>query len=306
MSPTLFQHFSYSIIKLSRLILLTLVFICLSTPSTISKDPTHLISLYQSFNQYITSNPNYRTSILYWDINSGEQVGVFQHQPFNPASIIKVPILIEAFNRVYDDSLFFNQQVTMTYTDKQHGSGVIRYHPSGSSYSIYELLKYMIHHSDNTATKLIIDSLGIPSINRIFQNHDLIQSQILTSNLLHADGLNTMTASDMGTLLFKLATHQLFGQRISNTILQWMNQPIYRWGIPKHIPKSIQVANKTGTLNGLANDSGIVFYPNAPYIVVISIFMPNQSFITARKEVAKISKVIYDWKCKVQYNQLEN
>ena len=150
-------------------------------------------------------------------------------------------------------------------------------------------------YSDNTATHMLIRKLGLKSINNTCQEIGLTNTVIGTPDLLNSKGLNTTTAKDISHILHLLYNKTLVSSQASQTMLQILTQQHYTWGIPKHLPKSIEIAHKTGTLKNVQHDIGIVFSTPSPYI--LTILTSHQSHdLFAKSFIASLSKEIYIWK----------
>lgn len=68
----------------------------------------------------------------------------------------------------------------------------------------------------------------------------------------------------------------------------------HKWGIPKYLPVGLRIANKTGTLNYVKNDSGIVFFEGRPYVLSVFTTKKDPSAF-GRMWVPQVSRIVYEW-----------
>src|SRR5262245_16530429 len=82
------------------------------------------------------------------------------------ASLIKLPIMVEAYRQVSEDKISLTDQVTFKDEDKTPGSGILSTHfSSGASFTLRDAIRLMIAYSDNTATNLVLAKIGLPATN---------------------------------------------------------------------------------------------------------------------------------------------
>jgi beta-lactamase class A len=93
-------------------------------------------------------------------LKTGEQAAVRGDETFNSASVIKIPIMVLAYQLAEQGKLALDARVTMTKADYRGGSGVLRYHDAGLQPTVRDLITQMIITSDNSATDLMIAQVG--------------------------------------------------------------------------------------------------------------------------------------------------
>lgn len=250
--------------------------------------------LHSSLQTFVQTRPGV-ISVSFVDLRNNQRVSIAEDRLFNPASVIKVPVMVEVFKQVSHLRFSLDDRLTLKASDKVGGAGSLQYHRVGGAYTIRYLVEEMVTHSDNTATKMLIEYVGKENINRTMRSLGLVNTKIGNSNLLKAEGLNFSTAGDMALLFSKIFYGQVVSPEVSKEMTAVMLRQKVKWGIPKYLPSDVRVANKTGTLAYVKNDTGIVFFENNPY--VISVFtskLEDKPFSTMW--VAEISRIVYDWK----------
>ena len=93
-------------------------------------------------------------------LTTGESAGIEDTELFNSASVIKLPVLVLAFQMADRGELKLDERITITKEDFRGGSGIFRYHDSGLQPTFRDVLLQMVITSDNTATDLSIAKVG--------------------------------------------------------------------------------------------------------------------------------------------------
>lgn len=239
-------------------------------------------------------SPQGKVGFLLTDLLTGESVGFHENEPVNPASVIKISVMVEAYIQASRGRFSFSDKIPLKQSHKVFGAGPLYGQPNGKRFSIQYLVENMIHFSDNTATKMLIDYLGKDNLNGSMRSLGLKNTMVGNSDLLKAQGLNFSTPKDINVLLFKISKGQIVSPRASREMLMILSQQKYRWGVPKPVAKGVLAANKTGTLNGIKHDCGVVFVKGSPY--VLTVFTSDfRSVSMAMQTVYKLSELTYQW-----------
>ena len=106
-----------------------------------------------------------KISVVAWQPSAGERLEYCPDLPHVAASVIKIPVMVEAFRQRMEGSLDFEAEVTIRPEDKMPSCGALTYMHDGLGVTVRDLVTLMIILSDNTATNLLIDWLTIPSVN---------------------------------------------------------------------------------------------------------------------------------------------
>lgn len=249
------------------------------------------------------------------DLKTGKTAALDADTPVPTASVIKLTILFEALKQIQDGSAHFDDVLTLTKDDQVGGSGILDLFDTPQTMTFKDALTLMIVLSDNTATNLAIDHLGLANIdNRIrwLGLHDtwLYKKVFLPpSGPVTADqkqfGLGKTTAREMAEVMQRFATCDLNApgdpatlsaedQKLCTAALDMLKNQQDRAGIPRYL--RVSVANKTGALDNVRNDVGIVYAKSGP--VIISEFTydnQDQSWTpdnSAQLIMAKLAKTI--------------
>lgn len=238
--------------------------------------------------QQITKSVNATWGIYIKCLETNEEIAINADQQMDTMSVIKIPLMAEAFRQIGEGKFALTDRVTLTDAAKRPGTGVIRSLDPGVQLTIKDLLTLMIIVSDNTATDLmyekvggpqavnkLMDSWGLPSI-RANANADAWFKALRaagSAEKFHREGKNPFGLSsprDMGKLLEKLEKGEAVSKTASEQMLQIMRGQVYGTRLPRYVT-GFRIPHKTGDfLPYIGNDVGILEGGNRR--VVMSIF----------------------------------
>jgi beta-lactamase class A len=193
---------------------------------------------------------------------------------FATASVIKLPILAALAASVDAGGHRWETIVPVNPRDTAAGSGVIQY-LSGREYTVHDLAVLMIIVSDNRATNLLIDLLGLERINDYCRSAGWAGT-VLGRRMFDLDARargrdNFSTPRETADLLARLVSGRLLSPRSTETVLQILRRQQLLYKLPAWLPPNASAANKTGNMSGVENDSGILFLPSGPAVVAVYI-----------------------------------
>lgn len=118
-------------------------------------------------------------------LGTGEEASVKPDERFNSASVIKIPVMVMAYQMAEKGTLSLDERVPIGKGDKRGGSGVLRYHDVGLQPTIRDIIMQMIITSDNTATDLAIARVGgVDAVNAWLSANGYAPGLKLTSTVL--------------------------------------------------------------------------------------------------------------------------
>ena len=180
-----------------------------------------------------------------------------------PASLYKVGVLVEAFRQIEAGLLRLDETLRLLPIDWAPGAGILQGR-IGTQVTITDALRLMIGISDNTAAHAIVRRIGVDRVNANNQRLGLSNTRYYID-----DRPDTTTAADMARLLSLLATGRLAGVEATGQMLDLLQQVQPAAWLPRGVPSTIAVAHKSGQLDAVRNDAGIVFGPTGRYVVVV-------------------------------------
>jgi beta-lactamase class A len=199
-----------------------------------------------------------------------EEPFIYQDRLMQAASLIKVPIMITAFSQEWREKLHFSDIYTVH--DAVEGGSFYTL-PAGQDVSVYDLVFHMIVESDNTCANMLIDILGMDAINETIQmlslEHTVLRRKMMDFAAARQGRENTTSVSEMGRLFGLLASGQCLESRRDEAMRLILSQQEDNCILPAQIPNNVRVEHKTGELDGVYHDCGIVYKPGHPYICCI-------------------------------------
>lgn len=184
----------------------------------------------------------------------------------------------------------------MTDAVRTGGSGVLQYlTDGGSALSLEDYAVYMILYSDNTATNVLIDALGMDAINRLSASlgarHTLLQRRMIRPEQSARGNENLSTPKDAATIMEKIAACNL---PMSGSACHRVREilELYKEGpIRAPVPEEVPIAFKPGGITGVSTVWGIVDLPDRPYVIVVmSNYGGNGGAV-----VEAVSRLAYDY-----------
>lgn len=233
------------------------------------------------------------------NLKTHETVAISPDMPVQTASVIKLTILYEALEQVRSGKAHFDDKVMLTKTDQVPGSGVLLFFDTPLQLTLKDALTMMVVMSDNTATNLAIDHLGIENIDARIAKLGLKDTYLYKKVFMPAPvgvtmpadqkkfGLGKTTAREMATVMTKIVGCELAepgsaarpdDAALCNVALNMLHKQFYRSAIPRYLDgmpgaTGDSIANKSGSLDAVRNDVAAVSTKNG--MVIISAFTFN-------------------------------
>lgn len=208
------------------------------------------------------------------DLTSGRHFAVNDTLVFPQGSAIKIPILIELFRQADRGEQNLDTRVEVKAGDQVGGSGVIQYFADGGSLlSLHDLATLMIVLSDNTATNILIDRLGMANVTRTMARlgypHIELQREMIHPEASAAGRENLATPAEAAGVMTRIARCDLPMSRTHCQSLRALLEIPKDGPLPRPIPAGIKVAWKPGNITGVATGWGLVELPGRPYVLTV-------------------------------------
>lgn len=209
-------------------------------------------------------------AVWHMDLTTGETHSYDPEKPLVAASVIKLFIMAEAFRRFEDGSLSPDEEFVISPGDKLPSCGALSYMHDGLRVTALDLVTLMIILSDNTATNLLIDRLGMASINAAIEAMGAqgcrLNRRLFDSEASRRGVQNYITAAGVGKMLKALWDKTLISESASEKMLSILMNQRLNGKIPFFL--SCRVAHKTGEDDGITHDAAIVM-SERPFILVM-------------------------------------
>lgn len=210
-----------------------------------------------------------KAAIVVKHLGTGESFAHRGDEPMPTASLIKFPVMVEAYRQAAEGEIDLGATITLTAADKVPGSGILTQHFSdGATFSLRDAIRLMIAFSDNTATNLVLDKIGIASTAKTMAglgySNTAIHSKVFrrdTSVDLERSkrfGLGRTTAAEMVRLCEALHEKELVSPEASEAMLGHLRACDDRDKFPRFLPPGTKVAFKTGSVDGIRTAAGLI------------------------------------------------
>jgi len=207
------------------------------------------------------------------DLSTGQKYLFHADEVLPTASSIKIAILAELYRQVQQGKLKFSDLYTLQQADLVGGSGIAEaLTPGVTRLTLRDVAALMISVSDNSATNIIIDRVGMENVNALLDSlgltHTRLRRKMMDLKAAAEGRENIATPREMMTLLEDLYRGKVLNKTLTEDFFKLLS--IHKESyIPRELPEDLRVANKPGELEGVRNDSGIVFTGNRPFVISV-------------------------------------
>jgi D-alanyl-D-alanine carboxypeptidase (penicillin-binding protein 5/6) len=213
-------------------------------------------------------------------LDSGASYAWRADEPMPTASLIKLPVMIAAYDQAAQGRLDLARRVAFEADDKVPGSGILGPHFSpGLKLTIRDSIHLMIVYSDNAATNLVLKEIALPTTNALMDQlgcpNTRVHAYVFKPDTSIAPerskqfGLGSTTAHEMVGLLERLHRGQIVSTEASRAMLDHLAACDDKSRLNKLLPAGTKVALKTGSVNAVRTVAGIVTTPNGPFAVCV-------------------------------------
>ena len=233
-------------------------------------------------------------------LESGQRIDVDGERVFPMCSVLKIPVLVEAFRQIEAGRFTLDDRWELTTAEKNLPSGILVFFDDGLEPTVKDLLTLMMIVSDNTATDMVMHRLGQGSVTSTMHSlgltdihvpltirelfDDLLPSSDPTQNLLALAGAGPRNRAgicyslgpdnDVGTpaalteLLARIWRGEIISRTACDAMLDILLKQQLNDRLPRYLPPGTPCAHKTGTLPGIRNDSGIIYASENAHVAV--------------------------------------
>src|ERR1700758_411408 len=235
------------------LLLLTTVALAQAAAQPEQQTPATGLARLRANIEQIASGVDTHWGIYIKCLDTNEEIAINADDQMDTMSVIKVPLMVEAFRQIGEGKFALADRYTLKNADKRPGTGVIRSLDEGASFSVRDLITLMIIVSDNTATDVMFSKVGgPPAVNALMQQYGL---NSIRATGYADDWFKALTAAgspvkfhaarehpfglssphDMGRLLEKIVNGQAVSKEASDQMLGIMRGQLYRTRLPKYV-----------------------------------------------------------------------
>lgn len=227
------------------------------------------------------------------------------------ASLIKLPIMVETYWQVREEKVKLETTLTLKKEDKVQGSGILTQHFSdGVTLPLRDAVRLMIVYSDNTATNMVIDQIGLPSTSKRMESLGFKDTK-LNAKVFRADtridqefgkkyGLGSTTAREMVQLLEMIEQGKVVSPEACKEMLGHLRACDDKEKMTRFLPAGTVVAHKTGSVDASKTDAGLIYLKKGTDPVALCVLTDGNddkrwvADNAAQVLIGKIAKEVYD------------
>jgi beta-lactamase class A len=223
------------------------------------------------------------------DLTTGERIGHLENETFPTASAIKLAIVYELFKQAEEKKINLGEMVTLDRKQAVGGTGVL-VEMGTPTLSVRDYAVLMVTLSDNTATNVLIDRLGMDRIATRMQGLGLsgtkLRRHMMDTAAARRGDENVSTPDELARLL------QAMNDGMPQAI-ELLKKPKEN-RLRKGLPEGVVSADKSGELEGVRVDTGIVFAKNRPYaLCVMTTFLKDEA--EGERAIEAMSRAAYEY-----------
>jgi beta-lactamase class A len=214
------------------------------------------------------------------NLRTGETFTYRETEVMPTASLIKLAIMVEAYRQAEEKKIDLDKPVILKQEDKVPGSGILTDHFSaGATFPLRDAVHLMIAFSDNTATNLVLDAIGIDSTAETMQRMGYPNTKA-HSKVYRRDtsvfpersrryGIGSTTAGEMVRLCEAIWKNEVVSEEASQAMLKHMRACDDKNKFPRFLPEGTGIAFKTGSVSDARTAAGIIDTPGGPVALCV-------------------------------------
>jgi len=205
------------------------------------------------------------------NLDTGKDYALRADEQVRTASTIKLPIMTEVFHQIAQGKINWSDEIILTKEKKVGGSGILHEFSDNSKLDLRTAVNLMMVVSDNSATNLILDKITADSVNDFMDTLGLKQTRSMRKisgggdSKANADarlklfGIGVSSPKDMVKLFEMLENGEVVSKEASVEMLAILRRQQFKDGIGRGLPDTIPSASKSGSLDRLRSDVGIIY-----------------------------------------------
>jgi beta-lactamase class A len=214
-------------------------------------------------------------AVVVRELGGDEQFTYAEDRVFPAASVIKVPLLAAVYRQARAGVLDLERRYPVLAEEWElvgtRGSGILQHLRPGLCPTLYDLATLAIIVSDNIATNMLIEAVGMEAVTEYLVELGYTRTRMLTKigdyEAMAAGHDNTISAGEVADLLARIYHGQVVDRAACDEMLKILSRQRYGQ-IRNAVPRGTTVASKSGNLPGIRHDVGIV-YARRPYVLAV-------------------------------------
>jgi beta-lactamase class A len=207
------------------------------------------------------------------DLTSGEHYFLHEDEVFAQASSIKITVLANLYLQAEQGKLKLTDLYTVQASDLVPDSDIMNgLTPGVTRVTLRDLATMMVAVSDNAATNVLIDRVGMANVNAMLDSlrlsHTRLRRKMMDLEAAKQGRENISSPREMMTLLDAIYRGKVLNKESTADFFKMLSTNKQSF-IPRDLPPDLKIANKPGELEAVRNDSGIVFVEGRPYVICV-------------------------------------
>jgi len=215
------------------------------------------------------------------------------------ASTIKIAVLAELFRQHERGSgAKLGDLYTVNAKDGVGTEGILQSMSAGvARITNRDLALLMVSLSDNSATNVLIDRVGMDNVNSWLTQMGLertrLRRHMLDVKAAQEGRENTSTPRELVTMLRAIHEGRVFGKATTEEFFKMLSTQKSSY-LPRHLPADLMIANKPGNLDAVRNDAGIVFVPGRPFAIAVMTTFATDG-VAAEESIGRIAQAAWSY-----------
>ena len=236
------------------------------------------------------------------DLTDGKQILIHADDVFPQASSIKIAVLAELYHQAQQSAAGVSGKAKLTDLYTMNAADLVAdsdimggLTPGVTRVTNRDLATMMVAVSDNSATNVLIDRVGMENVNAMMSGlgltHTRLRRKMMDVRAASEGRENISSPREMMTLLEQIYRGKVLTKDLTQDFFRMLSTHKESF-IPRDLPDGQRIANKPGELEGVRNDSGIVFAQNRPYVIcVMTTYLSRER--SGEEAISKISAAAY-------------
>ena len=226
------------------------------------------------------------------DLTTREHFFLHEDEVFAQASSIKITVLANLYAQAQQGKLKLTDLYTVQSSDLVPDSDIMNgLTPGVTRVTLRDLATMMVAVSDNSATNVLIDRVGMQNVNAMLDSlaltHTRLRRKMMDLKAAKEGRENVSTPREMMQLLDAIYRGKVLNKESTADFFKMLSTHKDSF-IPRDLPPDLEIANKPGELEAVRNDSGIVFVEGRPYVIcVMAAFLRNER--DGEEAISKVS-----------------
>jgi len=207
------------------------------------------------------------------DLTDGHKYLLHANDVYPQASSIKICVLAELYRQAQQGKLKLTDLYTVKTADLVQDSDIMGgLTPGITQITLRGLATMMVAVSDNSATNVLIDRVGMDNVNAFLNAQGLrdtrLRRKMMDLKAATEGRENVSTPNEMLNLLQALYRGEILNKEMTADFFKVLSTHKDSW-IPRNLPDDLKIADKPGALEGVRNDSGVIFVDRRPYVLCV-------------------------------------